>query len=149
MGKRFRKHRKKIYYNSTAIPIKPNKQIKYYPPTCITKEIIITEEDKIIYVYEIDHKRHCTKVVNVSYQTFIDGKWISIIRFDSEHGKMHCHKKPSLYKEEFTTTVGVIQRGNPHKWLTWAIEDTKDRYLDYKRSFLKRSKIIPIDRRKK
>lgn len=45
-------------------------------------------------------------------------------------------------QDEIISTSGVKKKGNPHNWLTWAIEDTKQRCLDYKRGFLKRSKIV-------
>lgn len=110
-------------------------------------EITLTDEDRVIYVYECDEKNEIVEVVNVSYQALIDDSWVTILRFDSEHGYLHGHRKVSLNDEtEVVYTAGVKKKGSPHKWLTWAVQYLKKNCDDFKRSFLKRSR--RIDKRK-
>ena len=85
------------------------------------------------------------EVVNVSYEIKIKEEWVTILRYDSEHGFLHCHIRLSLSDvKEAVTTNNVIKKGTPHKWLTWAIDDIKANYLQYRRGFMKRSKLIDI-----
>lgn len=134
MGKKRRKHRifdKIIYIDN--IPQSPELKI-------ITKKfesyINLTPEDRIIYIYEKNLKGDITKVVDVSYDSFISNNWVTIIRFDSEHGHLHYHKRISINNLElFVSEIGVIKKGTPKKWLTWAINNIKTRYLDYKNNF--------------
>ena len=125
------------------IPVKQNKKIDYKKVNKIYSEINLSEHDMIIYMFETDEEGTITKIVNVSYQTYINNTWMTILRYDNEHGFLHRHMRISLCsQDEIISTAGVKKKGTPHNWLTWAIEDTKDRYFDYKRGFLKRSKII-------
>ena len=107
------------------------------------KEINLTDEDKVIYIYECEERNKVVEVVNVSYQILIDSNWITILRFDSEHGYLHGHRRVSLNSErEIFFTTGVKKKGDPHKWLTWAVQYLKKNYNDYKRGFLKRSRKV-------
>lgn len=104
-------------------------------------EISLTDEDKIIYIYECNEKNDIVEIVNVSYLIFTKEKWITILRFDSEHGYLHGHRRISLNNErEVVFTAGVKKKGGPHRWLTWAVQYLKKNCLDYKRGFLRRSK---------
>lgn len=103
----------------------------------------MSEEDKVVYVYEVYEDGKIAEVVNVSYQVFIKDDWVTILRFDSEHGFLHGHMRISIDDPtEITFTAGVKRKGDPHTWLTWAVERIKKTYPDYKRGLLKRSKSI-------
>ena len=109
----------------------------------IVKEIILTHEDRITYLYKRGPNREIIEVTNVSYEILINEEWTTIIRYDSSHGELHRHKKVSLEDDRDTpTTIGVKKKGSHGNWLTWAIADIKSRFEDYKRGFLKRSKVI-------
>lgn len=141
MGKRKHRKRKKFARPENVITI-PVKQEKEPKSQIISKsaEFPLTDEDKVIYVYEINAAQKVSEVVNVSYQALMVGSWVTLLRFDSEHGFLHGHRRISLRNEqEVVFTAGVKRKGTPHHWLTWAIEYLIKNHLDYKKSFLKRS----------
>lgn len=142
--RKFRTHKKFPKLEQVKnIPVKQNKEIRHKKVSKIYSEINLTDEDMIIYTFETDEEGSATKIVDVSYQTFINNEWVTILRYDSEHGFLHRHMRISLYSQaEILSTDGVKKKGTPHNWLTWAIEDTKNRYLDYERGFLRRSKVV-------
>lgn len=139
MGKKFnRKRRKskpeKIFNIPVAREIKKAKTFQRSAP------IILTPEDQIIYIYECDENNKTIEVVNVSYQILLDSDWVSIIRFDSEHGYLHRHRRISVMNAiEVVSTAGVVKKGSPRHWLTWAVEHLKKNYLDYRNNFLKKA----------
>ncbi len=106
-------------------------------------EIILTDMDKITHIRRVDNKRNILEVINVSYETKVDNEWITIVRYDSTHGFLQRHFRVSLddYKEIINTT-GVKKKGTVHVWYTWAIQDILLRYQDYKKGFMKRSKVV-------
>jgi hypothetical protein len=105
---------------------------------------LLTAIDRLTYIYVIDINTNKTiEVVNVSYEIKIEGDWKTIIRFDSAHGYLHRHSRVSLDDEKETTTRdSVKQKGDPKRWLTWAIHDIQKNFIEYRRLFFKRSKII-------
>jgi hypothetical protein len=105
---------------------------------------LLTTIDRLTYIYVIDINTNKTiEVVNVSYEIKIEGDWKTIIRFDSAHGYLHRHSRVSLDDEKETTTRdSVKQKGDPKRWLTWAIHDIQKNFIEYRRLFFKRSKII-------
>lgn len=110
------------------------------------QEFYLLDTDRIIYVYKRNAERDISEVSNVSYEIKVKDEWITIVRYDSSHGYLHRHLAISISNPSDTpSTVGVIRKGSHPKWLTWAINDIKKRYLDYKRGFLRRSKIKDID----
>jgi hypothetical protein len=104
---------------------------------------LLTTTDRLIYIYVIDTKTNKTiEVVNVSYEIKIEGDWQTIIHYDSAHGYLHKHSRVSLDDEKETTTRESVKRkGDPKRWLTWAIQDIQSNFLEYRRLFFKRSKI--------
>ncbi len=104
---------------------------------------LLTATDRLIYIYIIDTNTNKTiEVVNVSYEVKIEGKWKTIIRYDSAHGYLHKHSRISFADEKETTTRDrVKQKGDPKRWLTWAIQDIQKNFLEYRRLFFKRSKV--------
>ncbi|MDP2671924.1 MAG: hypothetical protein Q8O68_00245 [Candidatus Daviesbacteria bacterium] len=108
-----------------------------------SNEIILTEADRITHIRRVDSKRTSLEVINVSYETKVDDEWITIVRYDSTHGFLHRHLRVSLDDpKEIINTIGVKKKGTIHVWYTWAIKDILSRYTDYKRAFMKRSKVI-------
>jgi hypothetical protein len=105
---------------------------------------LLTTTERLIYIYIIDTNTNKTiEVVNVSYEIKIEEDWITIIRFDSAHGYLHRHSRVSLDDEKETTTRDSVKRkGDPKRWLTWAIQDIQKNFIEYRRLFFKRSKII-------
>lgn len=107
--------------------------------------IYMSENDRILYIFagENDDPDSMTKVVNVAYQILVDNKWITILRYDSSHGFLHRHMRKSVEnKNDIISTAGVKKIGHQHALMTWAIEVTKDNYLDYKTGFLRRSGLL-------
>lgn len=103
----------------------------------------LSYEDRITIIYQINNNEEITEVVNVSYEIYIKERWVTILRYDSEHGFLHRHMRILISDDqEIRTRMGVIRRGNPHKWLTWAIDDLHKTYLDHKRGFVKRNKLV-------
>lgn len=108
----------------------------------IPKEIYLTSMDRITHISLKDKDGNITEVINVSYEINFDNMWVTLLRFDSHHGYLHRHTRISLNDEgEVEDTVGVKRKGNPHLWYTWAIQNIKKRFIEYRTNFVKRSKI--------
>lgn len=110
-----------------------------------TQELPLSDIDRITYIFKYIKTKNkpiiVTEVVNVSYEIFIDEKWMTIVRCDSAHGYLHRHIRFSLINIEETVSIqGVIKKGDHAKWLTWAIGDIRSKSRHYKKEFLKRSK---------
>ncbi|KKT67640.1 MAG: hypothetical protein UX25_C0037G0001 [Candidatus Woesebacteria bacterium GW2011_GWC2_45_9] len=139
---KFRHSKGKNLEKRLLIPVKPNRKIKEEKNETVTRRFYLSDSDRIIYSYEIDQKGVIQKVVDVSYDININGKWITIMRYDSKHGFLHRHMRVSLDNPSDTpTTIGVRKRGKPHSWLTWARKDVSKNFLNYRTGFFKRSKI--------
>jgi hypothetical protein len=107
----------------------------------ISREIPLTETDRITYVYARDKTTDAIReVTNVSYEARLDKSWLTILRYDSAHGYLHQHIRFSLTEQkEFISIENVSQAGSHQEWLTWAIKDIKTNFLAYKNAFVKRS----------
>lgn len=112
----------------------------------LPRHIYLGEFDRITYIYNKDLDGNYTKVVNVSYEIFIDQKWQLVSRYDSEHNHLHCHMTISVKnKSEIALPISrVIKKGKPKDWLTWAIKDIESHFFEYRKGFLKRSKIAEL-----
>ena len=78
------------------------------------------------------------KVVDlvVQYESFINGKWIALVRYDCDHGFFHRDVMfPNGNKEK-----QVIEFDNLETALTYAEQDMKDRWEFYKNRYLKKMK---------
>ena len=117
---------------------------KKYNPKITTnrksQQFNLTEDDRITYIYEITYDRKIVEVVDVSYELKVNEEWLTIVRYDSEHGYLHRHSRIKNFEKEIVTTIGVKKKGNAGKWLTWAIKDITSRYENYKRGFLKKNR---------
>lgn len=132
-----RKTTKKLRRKQSYKTTRPNnKKVSPHP-------IYIGPEDRITYVYELDQKGMYIRVDNVSYEIKIDESWYLVSRYDSIHGYLHCHitvstknKQEVLYEKPH-----IIKKGDPKRWLTWAIKDFQTNFFKYRTGFLKRSNI--------
>jgi hypothetical protein len=90
----------------------------------ISREIPLTETDRVTYVYERDKRTDAIQeVINVSYETWFEASWQTILRYDSTHGYLHQHTRFSLTQErEAITMENVSLAGSYQDWLTWAIK---------------------------
>ncbi len=127
-------HRRKSYRDKKKVDFLRTKK----------SEQLLTTTDRLIYIYVIDTKTNRTiEIVNVSYEVKIEKHWKTIIRYDSAHGYLHKHIRVSLIDEKETTTRDrVKQKGDPKIWLTWAVGDIQRNFIEYRRLFFKRSKVI-------
>lgn len=151
MDKKFKRQRNRLKGKKktvcTFLPIismVPNK----LPPKMLGKLITGTikiqssEEDQIIYTYERDNNYKILDVINVSQQTWVSGDWATVVRFDSENGFLHVHRKLSIQNQNgIKMVVSEKQKDDPQTWLTWAIDDIKKNFFNYKSDFLKRSNL--------
>jgi hypothetical protein len=108
-------------------------------------DYFFTERDRVTVIFGI--KEDTIKgVINVSYEVFINNKWITILRFDSVHGYLHRHTRISLDNPDTTVeNFSVIQKGGPKEWLTWARKYMNKYFYKCKVGFCRRSKINIID----
>jgi len=140
--KSHRIRKRHVINNKVVIPIKPSCQIKPKPNKTILHKFYLTEVDRETYCYEVDTKRVIQKVVDVSYDIYVRNQWITIIRYDSKHGYLHRHMRVSLKNSSDTpTTAGVIKKGKPKTWLSWARRDISNNFLNYRTGFFRRSEI--------
>lgn len=115
-----RKSRSKAKLVIDIVRLVKEGQVKESSLETITHEFYITEFDKITYIKATNERDIILEVVNVSYEIKIKDAWVTIWRYDSEHGYMHCHMRISLINtKEAISTARVIKKGTPHKWLTW------------------------------
>ena len=143
------KRKRKYYRISRRLFKKLNLLTKKYSPKKIelskieTNEIILTETDRITHIRRVNSKRTILEVINVSYETKVDEEWMTIVRYDSSHGFLHRHLRISIDDpKEIINTTGVKKKGTVQVWYTWAIHDILLRHQDYKKGFLKRSKVV-------
>src|SRR5438094_9652752 len=85
----------------------------------ISREIPLTDTDRITYVYVKDKTTDVIqKVINVSYEAWIEKRWLTILRYDSTHGYLHQHARFSLTQEkEFISKEHILQAGSHQDWL--------------------------------
>jgi len=70
------------------------------------------------------------------YETFIDEKWIPIVRYDCAHGFFHRDiLKPNGDKEKREITIDNLKSASKY-----AEQDLKDRWEWYKERFVKKMK---------
>jgi len=78
------------------------------------------------------------KVVDivVQYESFINGKWTPIVRYDCAHGFFHRDLLyPKEQKEKQSINITPLESA-----LTYAEQDIKDRWEFYKERYLKKLK---------
>ena len=83
-------------------------------------------------------KTHNGKVVDivVQYESFINGKWTPIVRYDCAHGFFHRDLLyPKEQKEKQSINITSLENA-----LNYAEQDIKDRWGFYKERYLKKLK---------
>lgn len=105
-------------------------------------EILLSENNRLSYVYKVKTTGEIGEVTCVSYDIKINNSWFTIVFYDSSHGGiMHRHTRIVVGgEEEVVNDDEVKKKGTQRRLLTWAIGDIKTNYLSYKKRFLKRNR---------
>lgn len=98
-------------------------------------KILGKEEHDRLRVRLTINKGELTNLV-VQYESFIEGKWIPIVRYDIEHG--FFHRDVMTPKGEKIKTPIEIQ--DLHSATIFAEQDIKDKWQYYKQKFIKNKK---------
>lgn len=105
-------------------------------------EITLSPSDRITHSRVLDENNNTVEVTNVSYEIRFMDEWITIVRFDSTHGYLHRHMLVSLESGIWIVNRGgVIRKGSPNLWYSWAIKDIQRNFSAYRTGFTKRSNI--------
>ncbi|MBU3978557.1 hypothetical protein KJ980_03200 [Patescibacteria group bacterium] len=105
-------------------------------------DFTLSHEDRISYNYaRTSTTNEIIEVVNVSFEVLIKGKWHTIIRYDSHHGYLHKHVLLTL-SDEKSIAEPVNISGTHSDWLTWAINDLIEHFMEYKKTFFENNSII-------
>ncbi len=111
-------------------------------------DFLISPNNRLTYIYKIKSKSNeeIIEVTCVSLEIKHQGKWKTIIRFDSSHaGKLHRHTRISLLsKADNVDSYRLPVKRTQKQLLNWSIKNIKDNYLFYKKEFIKRNKIVNI-----
>lgn len=126
------------------------KKRKYTHILSKRQEIPLSDSDRITYVFKYQRynrkKIEIIEVVTVSYEIYYENSWMTIIYYDSTHGFLHRHIRISVRNTGDTVTdEGVKHKGDHARWLKWAINDLQNRFVYYRKEFLKRSKEKSVD----
>ncbi len=108
----------------------------------IKHDFPLSHEDRITYNYARKLlTNEIVEVINVSFEILIKGKWHTIIRYDSHHGYLHKHIRLTLSDEK--TIVEQINISGTHSdWLTWAINDLIENFIEYKKTFFENNSVV-------
>lgn len=105
-------------------------------------DFFLSHEDRITYNYtKKSSTNEIVEVVNVSFEILIKDKWHTIIRYDSHHGYLHKHIRLTL-SDEKTIVEPVNIPGTHSDWLTWAINDLIENFIEYKKTFFENNSNI-------
>ena len=106
------------------------------------RDFPLSYEDRITYNYaKKSSTNEIVEVINVFFEILIIGKWHTIIRYDSHHGYLHKHIRLTLTDEK-TIVERVNASGTHADWLTWAINDLIENFIEYKKTFFENNSII-------
>lgn len=145
MSKRakFRKHKAKprlLDFDKRTV-----KSSQLHTTKVATRVFPLSTTGRISYVYRLDKTATVVEVISVSYQISSRNQWLTVIYYDSTHGNLHRHITASIQNPQTSvSTTGIDQEKTPHQWLTWAIDDIKDKHLQYRADFLERSNPIGV-----
>lgn len=102
----------------------------------------LTETDRISYVYQINSQNTIIEVTCVSYDLFVGNQWFTLVYYDNCHGGvLHRHVKLNIAKNiDIPNIYGVKKNGSSKKLLSWANKDLRNKYLDYRKGFIRRNR---------
>lgn len=90
-----------------------------------------------------DRKRHehvteygAVKRFAVQYETFVDGNWRPVIRYDTAHGFPHMDR---IYPDGTVEKIPLLTR-DLGEGLTFADKDIDENWARYKEAYLKRKR---------
>ena len=105
------------------------------------KEEKVTEY--LILLSDTDRKRHRhvrkgNVIVDftIQYETFIQGKWSPVVRYDTAHGFMH----KDLFQPDGSKEKIVLGSYNYNEGLVFADSDINQNWFVYKEKYLRRVK---------
>mgnify|MGYP001593228365 CR=1 FL=1 len=139
MTKKLRRHtQRKLTSLTYLLKIQQKLKIKEKLFT-FQNSFLLTETDKIIWIYKRNESGVVVEVTCVGYEILLGNDWITIIYYDSFHGGLlHRHMRISLEDDsDVVSESGVKRSGSQKELLTWAMKNLRTRYLEYKRSFIK------------
>lgn len=113
----------------------------------IRHKYLLTETDRISYIYQINLQNVVVEVTCVSYDILLKNQWVTLIYYDNYHGGI-LHRHVSLNLEnnvDVPNIYGVKQKGTPRDLLTWANRDLRLNYQNYRAGFVRRNKKYLID----
>lgn len=86
--------------------------------------------------FRIETIKGAIKYFVVQYETFLNGEWVAIVRYDLAHGFFHRDiLNPKGEKEKQSIDIDNLKDA-----LNYAQQDLKDRWEYYKERFLKKMK---------
>ncbi|GHO85244.1 hypothetical protein KSZ_32500 [Dictyobacter formicarum] len=100
----------------------------------------MSPEDRITYVYKQDDKYKIIDVTDVSYEIFLNQKWVTILRYDNAHG-FHRHLIGSISHPEADVVTPLNISGQSESLLRWAIEDIKVNWWYHRAAYFKRNNL--------
>ncbi len=102
----------------------------------------LTEFDRISYVYQINSKNTIVEVTCVSYELLVGDKWFTVVYYDNYHGGiLHRHVQLNIEKNiDMPNVYGVKQKGTSKELLTWANNDLRLHYQNYRIGFIRRNR---------
>lgn len=109
----------------------------------------LTETDRISYVYQASEDDTVVEVTCVSYELLVADKWYTAVYYDNCHGGiLHRHVQLSIEKNlDMPNIYGVKQKGTSKELLTWANNDLRRRYPNYRTGFFRKNRQYIKDHR--
>lgn len=105
------------------------------------REFTLSQNNRLTYTYKVSKNKEIIEVTSVSLEIRINDHWETIIHYDSfHHGNLHRHTKVAVgVDQDIIDSNNVKKRGTQKDLLEWSINDLKNHYVYYKKSFLKRN----------
>jgi hypothetical protein len=121
------------------VPVKPNvnKEVKY-----IEKKgyFPISETDRITYVLKLDQNYKKAIITCVSLDILFNDEWITIDRFDTEHGYLHQHVLTKIGEEPKVVIPTIKKNASLDYIFDWTVNHFYNNFYFYRRHFIKNNK---------
>jgi hypothetical protein len=103
--------------------------------------IILTDRNRITYIWEADDNYKVWNIICVSLDTLINEGWETVLRYDTCHGPLHIHVRRSIEDDISAVTPFPVQvSGTKGELLHFAIDNIKNKYVRFRETFIRRSK---------